>query len=239
MENAIYIALSKQTALTDSMQIIANNVANANTTGYRAQNILFEEFISDPRFSDDDLSFVNDFGQYQNSTQGGLTQTDNDLNVALSGPGFLSIQLQDGRTAYTRDGNFQLAGDGTLLNQSGLPVLGSGGPIIIPDSSTEINIDQNGNISDQDGTIAQLQIFEFANIEELEPFGENAYITDGATTPAENTIVSQGFLEESNVNAIAETTRMITVLREFQATHGFIEQENERLLGAIRTLTET
>lgn len=237
MENSIYIGLSKQMVLQTNMDIVSNNVANMNTTGFRAQNILFEEYISDPRYNEDDLSFVNDYGQYQNTDQGSMTQTGNDLNVALEGQGFLAVQMPGGDTGYTRDGNFLRGADGTLLNQSGLPILGNGGPITIPADATEIIIDEKGIISTQNGQVGQLQVVEFDNVQDLEPVGNNLYRTDGAVNPAENTRVSQGFLEGSNVNPITETSRMIEILREFQGIRRVLDGEHERLRKAIETLT--
>ncbi|HRQ61733.1 MAG TPA: flagellar hook-basal body complex protein, partial [Alphaproteobacteria bacterium] len=89
MENSIYLGLSRQMVLRTNMNIVANNVANMNTPGYRGQNTLFEEYVSDPRGSDDPLSFVYDYGQYEDTKQGPLSATSNPLDVALNGPGFM------------------------------------------------------------------------------------------------------------------------------------------------------
>lgn len=237
MENSIYLGLSRQMALQNNLNIVANNIANMNTSGFRGQNLLFEEYISDPRYGDDALSFVYDYGQYQMTSPGSLTQTENPLHVALNGPGFMAVQMPNGQTGYTRDGAFQKSADGTLLNASGWPVMGQGGPITIPAGSTEISIDERGMISDQNGTIGQLQIVEFENVQELEAVGNNLYTTDGAFTAATNTVARQGFLEGSNVNSIVEMTRMIEILRDFQATQKLLESEHDRLRSAIQKLT--
>lgn len=222
----------------NNMNTVANNIANMNTTGFRAQNLMFEEFIADPRKTDDPLSFVYDQRQYQTTDPGPMKQTGNPLNVALNGPGFIAVEAADGEIGYTRDGNFLLSGDGTLTNQSGLPILGDGGPIVIPEGSIDISIDERGFVSDQAGVIARLQVVEFENPQELEPFGDNTYITNGATLPPNNTTVQQGFLEGSNVNGIKEITNMIEVLRHFQSTQNVLDQEHERLRSAIETLTQ-
>lgn len=237
MENSIYIGLSRQAVLQSNMAIVSNNIANMNTSGYRAQNMLFEEYISDPRYGDDELSLVYDYGQYQNTDQGSMTQTGNDLNVALEGPGFMAVQMLGGETGYTRDGDFQRTADGTLVNASGLPILGNGGPLIIPADATEVSIDENGVVSTQNGQVGQLQVVEFENVQDLEPVGGNLYRTDGASRPATETRVSQGFLEGANVNPIVETTRMIEILREFQSLRRVLDGEHERLRDAIDKLT--
>src|SRR5262245_41709906 len=124
MENTIYLGLSRQMVLQDNMQIVANNVANVNTPGYRGQNLLFLEHISDPRGGDDPLSFVYDKGQYKNTQAGSLRSTGNPLDIALEGPGFIGVQAPNGKTAYTRAGNFQLSPEGILITQSGHIVQG-------------------------------------------------------------------------------------------------------------------
>ncbi|MCB1531629.1 MAG: flagellar basal-body rod protein FlgF [Alphaproteobacteria bacterium] len=240
MENSIYIGLSRQMALQTNMDIIANNVANANTTGFRAQNLLFEEYISDPRGADDELSFVIDRGQYQNTAPGSIKMTGNQLDVALEGPGFLGVQAPGGQIAYTRDGHFEMRADGTLVTAAGYPVAsGGGGSITIPQGSTEINIDQRGFISNQDGIIGQLSVSEFPDLQQLKPLGNNLYQADAPAQAATNTNVYQGHLEGSNVQAVVEVTRMIDTLRAFQSTQQVLQSESERLNTMIERLTRT
>jgi flagellar basal-body rod protein FlgF len=238
MENSIYIGLSRQMTLRTNMDIIANNVANVNTPGFRGQNMLFAEFISDPRGQKDPLSFVYDYGQYQMTDQGSMRQTENPLDVALEGPGFLGVVLPDGGVGYTRAGNFQLSQDGTLMTAGGLPVAdANGSPITIPAGSTQVKFDDRGFISNQDGEIGQLMIAEFENTQELVPYGNTAYKTDAAPMEATNTVLKQGLLEGSNVEPVVEMTRMIDTLRSFQSLQRMLESENERLRSAIQKLT--
>lgn len=238
MENSIYLGLSRQMVLRTNMDIVANNIANMSTTGFRGQNPVFEEYISDPRYGDDPLSFVYDYGQYQMTAPGTMEQTGNDLNVALNGPGFMGIQMPGGETGYTRDGNFQRSAEGTLVNTSGYPIMGQGGPITIPADATQINIDEQGYISDQNGVIGQLMIVEFDNVQELEPVGNNVYTSPTDGNPAEKTVAQQGFLESSNINPVVEMTRMIKILRDFQSTQKVLETEHDRLRSAIQKLTQ-
>ncbi len=240
MENTIYLALSRQTVLKSQMDMVANNVANMNTPGFRSQHILFEEYISDPKKADDPLSFVYDVGQFQSEAPGPVTFTGNQMDIALEGPGYIGVQIAGGNTAYTRAGNFQLSADGGLMTSEGLPVADAGGaPINIPADSTEINIDKQGFISNQNGALGQIQIVEFANPENLEPIGSNLYTSAEPSVLAENTTVQQGMVEGSNVNPVQEMTSMIEILRSFQSTQQLIQGENERLRNAIRKLTES
>lgn len=242
MENSIYLGLSRQVALQTNMDIIANNVANANTTGFRAQNLLFEEYISDPKGADDELSFVIDQGQYKDTTPGSIKTTGNKLDVALEGPGFLGVQAPGGEIAYTRDGSFALTPEGILVTQAGFSVASQGGGnITVPRNTTEINIDRNGFISNQDGVIGQLSLTEFQNLNNLEPLGNNMYKPNEQATPvvATETVVHQGKLEGSNVNTVIEVTRMIDTLRSFQNVQNILQAENERLNTMIERLSRS
>ncbi len=237
MENTLYLGLSRQIVLQTNLDIVANNVANVNTNGYRAQSPVFEEYIADPRGNGDPLSFVLDYGQYQNTAPGSITQTGNDMNVALNGPGFLAVQLPDGSTAYTRDGNFLKTSEGMLVNSAGYPLLGSGGPITIPADATEFVVDEQGVISDQNGQIARLKIVEFENLQSLKPKGNNAYSTNAPEQEPSKTVVRQGYLEGSNVQPVTEITRMIKILRHFQSVQRMLEAEHDRQRSAIQKLT--
>lgn len=235
MENSIYLALSRQSVLKTNMDIVANNIANMNTTGFRAQSPLFEEYISDPAYNKDPMSFVLDYAQFQNTAPGSHEQTGSPFHVALSGPGFLAVEAKNGETVYTRDGNFMRSADGMLVTASGLKV---GGGITIPTGSSEVRIDEKGVVSNQNGPIGQLQIVEFDNVQSLRALGNNTYRTDGGVRQAENTTVQQGFLEGSNVNAVSETNRMIEILRDYQRVQRLLDGEHERLRGAIQKLTK-
>lgn len=238
MENSIYIGLSRQVVLRNNLDIIANNVANVNTPGYRAQNLLFAEHIADPRGGDDEMSMVYDKAEYKNTQPGPVRLTGNPLDVSVEGPGFLGVVGQDGKVYYSRAGNFMLNADGGLMTQSGHPVADAGGsPISIPTNSTEIQIDDKGMISNQEGQVGQLMVVEFENAQSLKPYGENMYATDEPGKPAESTVVKQGQLEGSNVLAVLEMTRMIETLRSFQSMQQILQTENERLRTAIQRLT--
>lgn len=245
MENSIYLGLSKQLALRANMDIIANNIANLNTSGYRGQNLMFEEYLYDqksrnvePRAAGDELSFAYNRGQYHTTAAGSLKFTGNPLDVAMEGPGMMGVIGADGEVGYTRAGQMQIAADGTLTNPSGMPVAGQGGgPIVIPDNSTEIIIDDSGIISNQDGQIGQLMMVEFENPQAMEAVGDNMYRGLEEPAEAQNSRIKQGMLEGSNVNGVVEMTRMIETLRTFQSVQNVIQSENERLRSAVQKLT--
>ncbi len=244
MENSIYLALSKQLVQQTNMNIIANNVANANTAGYRAQNLVFEEYLSEPRGkttdpgADDPLSFVYNRAQYENTASGSLSFTGNTLDVALAGPGFFGIQGREGEIMYSRPGQFQTNAEGILVNSAGFTVAGQGGgSITIPADSTEIKIDNKGVVSNQDGQLGQIMVVEFEDVQTLEAQGNTLYRSPTEGIDAANTVVKQGQVEGSNVQPVVEMTRMIETLRSYQSTQKVLQSENERLRGAIRKLT--
>lgn len=243
MENSIYLGLSKQMVLRTNLDIIANNIANMNTPGYRGQNLLFHEFVSEHRRTgdvgaDDPLSFVYDEGQYEITSPGPVSFTGNPLDVSVIGPGFMGVVGPGNQTAYTRAGDFQMAEDGTLVTSAGFPVANQGGSaIIIPAGSGQVKIDHKGVISNDDGAIGQLMLVEFENTQELEALGNNMYATDAAPQPATKSTLKQGQLEGSNVIPVIEITRMIDTLRSFQSMQNVLQTENERLRTAIQRLT--
>jgi flagellar basal-body rod protein FlgF len=244
MENSIYVGLSRQMALRTNMDIIANNVANMSTPGYRGQNLLFEEWVSKAQGKDvdnrkyDALSFVNDRGEYQITAPGAVKTTNNPFDVYLAGPGFMGVIGPGGEVAYTRAGNLQKGADGTLLTSAGYPVASDGGGnIVIPQDSTEFSVDNHGFVSNQDGVLGQIMIAEFENLQELKPLGDNLYQTDAPTADPDNTLMKQGMLEGSNVKPVVEMTRMIDTLRSFQSVQNILQTENERLRTAIQRLT--
>ncbi|MAE52268.1 MAG: flagellar basal-body rod protein FlgF [Micavibrio sp.] len=240
MENSLYLGLSRQMTLRTNMAITANNIANMNTPGFRGQNMLFAEYLADPRGAEDELSFVYDRGQYQSTKAGPLQQTDNPLDMALVGPGFFGVAGPGDQPTYSRAGNFQIGTTGTLQTAAGFDVLDEGGAAIqIPQDAKEISIDDNGNVSTENGQIGKIQIVEFENIQELDPLGNNLYTTAAAAIPATQTKAKQGYVEGSNINAVMEMTNMIEISRSFQSMQQAMSVENDRLRSAIAKLTKT
>lgn len=239
MENSVYVGLSKQVVLKENMDIIAQNVANVNTPGYRAQNMVFSEYIEDPRYMKEDIAMVLDYGQYQVTDPGSIKQTDNPLDIALVGNGFLGIETPSG-IQYTRAGNLTMDANGILRNALGLAVASEGGgEIKIPRDAQEIRIDKKGVISTELGEVGQLMISEFKNYQNVNPTGNGLYKAEEPAIPAEKTVVLQGRIEGSNVQAVIEMTRMIDVLREYQAVQNMMQSEHERLRSSAQRLAKT
>ncbi len=237
MENAQYIGLSRQMVLGTAMDLTANNIANANTAGYRTQNPLFSEYISDPKGARDPISMVYDRGQYDVTRAGPLQLTGNELDVAVIGSGFIGVKTPDGGIQYTRSGNFTLNVRREVVTASGYNVSDAGGAVLaIPEGAKEIRIDTQGRVSTQNGQIGQIMIREFNNPQTLEPQGNGLYKTDETGNPPQDTIVLQGQLEGSNVEPIIEMTHMIKISREYQALQRFMQTDHDRQRTAIQRL---
>lgn len=236
MENSIYVGLSGQVALEAKMALVANNVANVSTPGYRGQNAVFKEFISDQRRMKENVSLVYDIGQYDNTDPGPIKMTGNPLDVALVGPGFMGVQTAEG-VQYTRAGNFTLTPEGQLVTARGFAVADAGGgDINIPVDAEYVTIGKNGEVVTDQGVVANLMVSEFDEPQKLEPRGNGLYHYEGAAVPATQTTVLQGKLEGSNVSAVIEMTRMVEILREYQAIQNAMSNEHEKQRSAIQRI---
>lgn len=242
MENASSIVLSNAVALNRSLGTIANNIANASTPGYRAQRVIFEEFLQDVGDNQDNFEQVNDYGQFLINRQGQTERTGNTFDVAIFGEGFFAVQAQGG-TQYTRAGNFEINDEGQLVTPSGNPVLNDGNaPILIPPNAQNITITELGDIGSDQGIIGRIGVFEFNNVQALRPAGNNLYaLEEGFAGPQEATDsrVRQGFVERSNVNAVLEIGRLIQTSRDFVNSQRLLGDEDDRIRQAIQRLGDT
>ncbi len=240
MESSLYVGLSRQLVLDHAMNLVANNVANANTAGYRAQNPMFQEYVSKEKYDKSALSMVYDMGQYDSTQAGTIQFTGNTYDVALNGPGFIGVKTPSGDTQYTRAGNLTVNSNGELVTSSGYKVAGPGGDgITIPSTAKEVKMTDQGEVAADGNVVGRIGVFEFDNLQDLRPEGNGLYSSQTPGRPATDTKLLQGSLEGSNVNAIQETTRMIEILRKYQSTMRMIQNEQERQVNAIQTLAKT
>ena len=243
MENAQLISLSRQVALQRQMDVVANNLANINTTGFKGEKMLFEQYLmpvaSDKDFAypDQPLSYVEDWATIHDMSNGAITLTGNPLDVALNGEGFLTVQTPAGER-YTRSGSLQINAEGTLVDLEGNPVLADGGEVQFEASDTDISISPTGVISTATGAKGRLQVVEFTSPEELTRVGDNLYAAaEGAEFfAATATSVTQGAIERSNVSGVREMTEMIRVSRAYESIAGQMQKQDEMRRTAIQRL---
>jgi flagellar basal-body rod protein FlgF len=252
MENTLLVALSRQMSLERQIDVIANNVANVNTAGFKADKSLFEEFLRTGAHEDNfqaadrRVSFVQDRATFHDFAQGALDQTRNPLDVAINGKGFLAVQTQGGER-YTRDGALQINSQGQLVTTGGEVVLGTNGPIVFQPTDRNIVISSDGTITVQEGTVSQvdsirgkLKIVKFDNPQRLVKEGANLYSAPaGVIAQADTTSrVNQGFIERSNVSAVTEMSRMMMVMRTYQQVASLMQQQSDLRKTAIQTLAD-
>jgi len=240
IENAQLISLSRQMALQRQMDVVANNMANLNTTGFKAEQLLFEEYIMPvardkdfPRL-DQPLSYVQDWATIHDMSSGALVQTGNALDVGLNGEGFFAVQTPAGER-WTRSGAFQLSATGQLVDLNGNPVLGEGGPIQFGPQESDITIAADGSISSSAGIKGRLRMVEFSNVEELTRQGSNLW-AGGTPLPATATRAMQGFIERSNVSGVAEMSEMIRVTRAYESLASLTQRQDDLRRTAIQRL---
>jgi flagellar basal-body rod protein FlgF len=244
MENVLLIALSRQTALRREMDIIANNVANANTNGFKRRISQSREFqmpvaSADTfrRGEDRRVSFVIDRGTPLDLSGGTLEPTNNPLDVAISGEGFFVVQTPQGER-YTRNGAMMLNANGELVNSDGFPLLGEQGNFQFSQNDSQISIAGDGTVATSNGSRGRLRVVRFPNPQALENVGANLFSTSQQAEPVTQARVQAGFVERSNVKPVLEISRMIEVNRAYQSVASLMSRTDETRRSAIQKLGE-
>ena len=244
MDNTKYIALSRQMALWKQMNVVSNNVANMNTTGYKQEDTLFSTYIAQTMnatgMGKEPVYFTQDFATYNNFSEGPLVETGNSLDVALQGDGFFAIDTGSG-VSYTRKGNFTLDSNGMIVTPDGYPVLSqNNAPLFIAPTETEIMITEDGSVSTENGIIGRLQVVKFADNQKLlKKAGTMFDNVDGnAVMAADNVRVVHGSLEKSNVNSVEEMTKLIQLQRSYDFVQQMIDEEHDRISNTIETYSQ-
>jgi flagellar basal-body rod protein FlgF len=249
MENMLLVGLSRQMTLERQLDVVANNIANINTNGFKADKPLFEEYLASNAHEDNfarpdrRVSFVQDRGTYRDFSQGPTEQTKNPLDVAVDGNAFLAVQTAAGER-YTRDGGLQINSQGQLVTAAGDAVLGTSGPIVFQPGDKDIFIAPDGGVtvrqgaSNVDSLRGKLRLVSFAQAQSLLKEGSNLYSAgEGATPqPATTAKVHQGYLEKSNVNSVLEMSHMIEVTRAYTQLATLLQTQSDLHKSAIEKL---
>jgi flagellar basal-body rod protein FlgF len=253
MENALLVGLSRQMALGHELDVIANNVANIDTTGYKSDNAQFGEYLmpraSDQTFSGSDrrISFVQDRATWIDMSPGAVQHTGNPLDVAIDGNAFLVVQTAQGQR-YTRNGSLAINGSGQLVTSAGDQVVGDAGPITFQSTDHDVVISSNGIItvregnSTADASRGKLQLVTFDQPQTLQKDGGSTFTApDGiASTPAgPNIRVVQGAIEKSNVNGVTAMARLIEITRSYTDIANILQQQSDQRKNALAQLSQT
>lgn len=242
MIKSIYNSSAGMRSKMVNMEILANNLANINSTGYKRDaaftEILKETGLDQINGQPDTNGMVS--RQYVDFSEGSLTNTNNPLDVAIMGRGFFVVETPNG-LRYTRDGNFDLTSNGLLVTSEGYPVLGKDGAIQIPEKEklnrVKLLINESGEIILDDKPVAKLHIVDFADMSKLSKEGRALFNSTLNPVPIEPVdklaVVRQGYLEASNVDGIAEMVAMIEMTRSFESNQKALQAQDETLQKAI------
>jgi flagellar basal-body rod protein FlgF len=234
MSDGIYSALSGAIAQERALAIVANNVANAGTTGFQADKAAFGEIVAKAQAAGTppaSLRYVEIDRISIDREAGSLQQTGNPFDVALQGEGYFAVQTPAGER-YTRAGSFISDSEGVLRTHTGQVVLGEGGPptapgaeLVIPSGTKEVRIAQDGSVLADGQSVGKLKIVRFDAVDGLAKEGLTLLAAQNGAQPtaADGVSVSQGYLETSNVNAVAGMQDLITAGRSFEAFQKVID----------------
>lgn len=252
MDNTLLIGLSRQTTLRRELDIVANNIANINTTGFKADGAVFSEYLQTnaraEQFNAPDrrLSFVQDRMSWHDMSQGVVQQTGNPLDIALDGDAMLVVQTPRGER-YTRNGSLQIGATGELVTSAGDKVMGDNGPIVFQTTDRDIEITKDGTIKVREGvnltsdsTRGKLRLVKFTNPQQLQKDGASTFQAPDGVLP-EPTVkvkVVQGAIEKSNVRSVVEMTRMIELTRAYTEVAGILQQQSDLRKNSIQQLAE-
>ena len=236
MENASYVTLTRQSGLLNELRVVANNIANQSTTGFRQEGVMFSEYVQrlDGQPS---LSMARGNVRATSFLQGTLSQTDAPLDVALDGDGFFLIETPEGER-LTRSGAFTTNATGELVTHDGRRVLDEGAsPLFIPPDARSIAIAPDGTISADGAPVGRLGVVIPNDPNGMLRESGTLFRADAGYEPAEAAHVAQGFLEASNVDVIDQVARLVEVQRAYEMGQKFLDAEDERIRNAVKTLT--
>jgi flagellar basal-body rod protein FlgF len=237
MDNTTSIALSRLTAQERAMDVVATNIANTGTPGFRAERLLFSDWLVRSA-GGESIAYTQDRATYRDSAAGPLTHTENPLDLAIGSEGYFSVATSQG-PRLTRPGHFALDGAGNIVDEQGNQLLDTGGqPIRLAPSDTKLTIASDGTLSSENGRIARIGVVAPQDPLKLKAEGGRLFSADTPTTQVTQPKVIQGAIEGSNVQPALELTRMMNQLREFEFTSQFVQAEAEREQGAIDKITQ-
>jgi flagellar basal-body rod protein FlgF len=234
MDAAGYTTLNRQSGLMREMAVVANNIANASTTGFRREGVVFSEYVA-ALDRDTSLSMAHASGRHVDQSQSTLAETGGAFDFAIQGKGFFLIETPQG-PRLTRAGSFTPSAEGELVTPDGFRLLDAGGaPVLVPPDAKAVALSADGTLSANGQPLAQLGLWR--PVDPLALHHQSGTLLDGGEIePAEGATVLQGMLEDSNVEPVSEIARMIEVQRAYELGQKFLDAEDDRVRGVIQTL---
>lgn len=245
MDNTNYIALSRQMALWKQMDMVSNNMANMNTAGYKQDDAVFTSYLVQTPDAKGvgsvPLFFTEDYGNFQDFAEGPIVETGNTFDLAIKGDAFFCVETSEGEK-YTRKGQFSLDSEGKMVTDSGAVVLSENNtPFFFAPGEKEISITENGDVLTENGVIGRLKLATFADNQKLLKIAGTMFenVSGNAVQIGSDTaVIAQGAIEKSNVNPIAEMTKLIKVQRSYEYVQQMIDEEHERISNTISTYAQ-
>jgi len=247
MEVSLYSAAAAMNATERWQDLVADNLSSASIPGARQQEISFSAVqagLAPTAPGSAQSAFVMPFaGATTNFSQGELKATGNNMDFALEGPGFFSVRMPDGSTAYTRDGEFKLNGQGQLTTKQGYPLIGDTGSLTFdPNNPAPINISATGDVSQGADIKGKISVTEFGNMKAV-TMGSGGYFQADSilakAKPAATTSVRQGFVEASNASPTLAMASLITSMRMFESNQKVMQMQSDRMTKTITDLSGT
>ena len=236
MDNASYIMLTRMSGLRRELQVVAHNIANSATTGYRREGVLFSEFVVGMGRTEPSVSMALGNTRQTVQLQGAMSQTNGRFDFAVEGDGFFQLETAQG-PRLTRAGIFTPNAAGELVNPDGHRLLDAGGgAIFVPPGARDVTLARDGTLSADGVPLGQVGLVLPADPVTLSRAAGTLFSVEGDVLPVENPQILQGFLEDSNVDPMIELSRMIDVQRAYERGQRLMQREDERIKGVIQTL---
>jgi flagellar basal-body rod protein FlgF len=235
------VATSRLVAQQRVMEVVAVNIANVNTPGFKAQRVQFSDWLAplkgtDAPRGDRTIAYTQDRATWREQRAGTLTHTGNPFDLGITGDGYFTVRTPQG-PRLTRDGRFGLMPDGTVANSAGNALLDSNGkPVSLSSTDTQIAIAGDGTVSSENGQLGKIGVVRPIDPMQLAAEGDTLFSSGSPTAPVTSPGVVQGSMEDSNVQPMLEMTRMMDGLRQFQFVSQFIQAESDRQQSAIEKL---
>jgi flagellar basal-body rod protein FlgF len=234
MDSIGYTTLNRQSGLMREMQVVANNIANISTTGFRREGVVFSEYVA-RLDGDPSLSMAQGKTRSVDLQQAGLSTTGGTFDFAIQGEGFFQVATPQG-PRLTRAGSFTPSATGELVNMDGHQLLdGGGAPVFVPPDAGQVSMAADGTVSANGVPLAKIGLWQPTDPLTLRHEGGTLFSASGME-PAEGATLMQGMLEESNVEPVSEIARMIDVQRAYELGQTFLDREDARVRGVIQTL---
>jgi flagellar basal-body rod protein FlgF len=235
MDSIGYTTLTRQSGLMREMEVVAHNIANLSTAGFRREGVVFSEYVNRLE-GEPSLSMATASARSVDLSQAGLSQTGGTYDFAIQGDGFFLIETPEGER-LTRAGAFTPSAEGELVTPDGYRLLDAGGaPVVVPPGVRNVGLGQDGTLSADGVAVARIGLWQPIDPLTLTHVAGTMFAASSGVEPGGDGVMMQGMLEDSNVNPVAEVARMIAVQRAYEMGQTFLDREDARIRGVIQTL---